>query len=134
MAEARRPRDPERTKAEMVEAALQTLRSEGFVGTTARAIAERGGFNQALIFYHFGGVNQLLLAALDASSAERMERYRAALAKTTTLDGLIRAAARLYREDVDGGHVTIVSVLTGASLAHPELAPAVTERMKPWLE
>src|SRR5919199_1699686 len=106
----RRPRDPERTRAEMVEAALATLKAEGFAGTTARAIATRGGFNQALIFYHFGGVDGLLLAALDASAEER-----------------------LYREDVEGGHVTVIAELIAASLAHPALGPQLVDRMRPWL-
>jgi len=63
-----------RTRAHLVEAALRTLIEEGYAGTSARAIAGRAGLNPALIFYHFGGVDDLLLAALDRSSAERLER------------------------------------------------------------
>jgi AcrR family transcriptional regulator len=117
----------------MVEAALATVKEEGFAGTTTRAIAQRGGFNQALIFYHFGGMNQLLLAALDAAAAERLARYREQLAGAATVEAKIAAAARLYREDVEGGHITVVSELVGASLGDPELASAVTARMQPWL-
>jgi AcrR family transcriptional regulator len=130
----RRPRDPERTKAEMVEAALQTLREEGFAGTTARAIAGRGGFNQALIYYHFGGVNQLLLAVLDRSAAERLERYRNELDTAATIEDKIAAAERLFREDVQGGHITVLSELIAGSLAHPELGPELVARLRPWLE
>jgi AcrR family transcriptional regulator len=118
----------------MVEAALRTLQEEGFAGTTARALAARGGFNQALIYYHFGGVNQLLLAALDFSAQQRLERYREELAAATTLEEKIDAAQRLYREDVEGGHITVLSELIAASLAHPELGPELVARMQPWLE
>ena len=52
------------TKEQIVGAAIETLRTEGFGGTSARAIARIGDFNQALIFYHFGSVNGLLLEAL----------------------------------------------------------------------
>jgi AcrR family transcriptional regulator len=134
MTAERRPRDPERTRAEMVEAALRTLREEGFAGTTARAIAARGGFNQALIYYHFGGVNQLLLAVLDRSAAERLERYREALAAAATLQDKIAAAERLFREDVRGGHITVLSELIAGSLAHPELGPELVARLRPWLD
>jgi AcrR family transcriptional regulator len=57
--------DPTGTKLEIVEAAVETLKTAGFHGSSAREIARTGGFNQALIFYHFGTVRQLLLAALD---------------------------------------------------------------------
>ena len=122
----------DQTRAALVAAALETLKSEGFAKTTARAIAQRAGVNQALVFYHYGGVNDLLLAALESSSEERLAAYRAALAEVTTLAQASELAAELYREDVAGGHVTVLAELVGASLAHPELAPRLVERMEPW--
>jgi AcrR family transcriptional regulator len=133
-ASPKRARDAQRTKAEMVAAALTTLKEEGYAGTTTRAIAQRGGFNQALIFYHFGGMNQLLLAALDAAAAERLARYRGELAGAASVEDKIATAARLYREDVAGGHITVVSELVAASLGDPDLAAEVTARLQPWLE
>src|SRR5437899_12035847 len=59
-----------------MDAALETLRDEGFAGSTARAIAQRGGFNQALIFYHFGSVSSLLLEAFRRSSVSQVSKYR----------------------------------------------------------
>ncbi|MGD0455999.1 MAG: TetR family transcriptional regulator, partial [Solirubrobacteraceae bacterium] len=53
------------TKLKIAEAALETLKQRGFAGASAREIAGVGGFNQALIFYHFGSVQKALLAALD---------------------------------------------------------------------
>ena len=63
------------TKLQIVEAALETLKARGFAGASARVIAREGGFNQALIFYHFGSVQSLLLAALDLISERRMIEY-----------------------------------------------------------
>jgi AcrR family transcriptional regulator len=123
-----------RTRARMIEAAFETLVSEGYAGTSARAIAARGRFNPALVFYHYGGVDELLLAALDASSAQRLHRYREALAEPGAPDELVRRAAGLFREDVEGGHVTAVTELIGASLAKPELREELVARMRPWLE
>jgi len=120
------------TRASLVEAALETLRSDGFARTTARAIAQRAGVNQALIYYHYDGVNGLLLAALEASSAERLAAYRSALADVGSVADAIPRMTELYREDVAGGHVTVLAELVGASLAHPELAPQLVERMEPW--
>ena len=122
------------TKRQIVDAALATLKREGFGGATSRAIARAGGFNQALVFYHFGSVDNLLLAALDATSEARLERYRAVVERVDSIDELARVAAEIYREDRDSGHMTVVSQMVAGSLARPELAPAILERMEPWID
>jgi AcrR family transcriptional regulator len=129
-----RQREGAATRARMVTAGLETLKEAGYAGASARTIAKRGGFNPALIFYHFGGVDHLLLAALDASSGERLRRYRELLERADVDEQLIADAAALFREDVEGGHVTVVTELIGASLSRPELRREVVARMQPWLE
>ena len=106
----------------------------GYAGCSARAIATRGNFNPALVFYHYGGVDELLLAALDKSSAERLELYRELLSEPQEPEALIRHAAELFTEGVAGGYVAAVTELVGASLAKPELRTEVIARMQPWLE
>ena len=122
------------TRARIVEAALETLKREGFSGTSARAIAATGGFNQALIFYHFGSLNSLLLAALDATSARRLEAYETAVSEAQTLEDLVRVAARIYQEDLASGHVTVLSEMIAGSLAHPDLGPEIASRIEPWVD
>ena len=124
----------ERTRDRIVEAALETLKTEGFAGATSRAIARTGGFNQALIFYHFGSLDGLLLAALDKTSAERLERYREAVDKADNAEQLAEVAATVYAEDRDRGHMTVVSQMVAGSVARPELAREVIARMEPWIE
>jgi AcrR family transcriptional regulator len=122
------------TRERIVRAALETLKAEGYAGTSARDIARRGGFNQALIFYHFGSVNRLLVAALDHTSALRMERYRAAVEEAETLEEMLGVATMIYREDLEAGHMTVVSELMAGSMAHPELKPEIVARMDPWID
>ena len=119
-------REPSRTRALLVEAALATLKEAGYSGTTARAIAARAGVNQALVFYHFGGVDGLLLEALDASSAERLERYRNALAETSTVKAIVAGAANqlVARRDVP-------SDLMSASVAPSRSAAGTPSRIVP---
>jgi len=124
----------ETTRRQIVDAALATLKSEGFAGATSRAIARAGGFNQALIFYHFGTLEGLLLAALDRTSEERLERYRQVVGDATSVEELLAAVARLYGEDREQGHVTVVAQMVAGSVARPELARAMVERMEPWIE
>ena len=122
------------TRERIVAAALETLKVEGFAGTSARAIARQGGFNQALIFYHFGSVNSLLLAALDRSSEQRMRAYREAVGEARSLEEMLDVAMRIYREDLEQGHMTVVSELIAGSMAHPELKAEIVARMEPWIE
>ena len=63
-------------RAALLEAAIAVLRESGFAGASARRIAQRAGCNQALVFYHFGSVNDLLVAALEEVSARRLAAYR----------------------------------------------------------
>ena len=124
----------ERTRKRIVDAALKTLKKEGFAGATSRAIAREGGFNQALIFYHFGSLDGLLLAALDQTSKERLRRYRAAVEEAETVEDMAQVAASIYAEDRDRGHMTVVSQMVAGSVARPELAKEVVARMEPWIE
>jgi AcrR family transcriptional regulator len=121
-------------KQRIVGAALETLKSNGFAGTSARSIANQGGFNQALIFYHFGSLHGLLLAALEQSSAARLEAYAEAVAGCSTLEDLTRVARETYAVDVASGYVTVVSEMIAGSLTHPELRAPISEFMKPWLD
>src|ERR1035441_5527147 len=77
------------TRRLLVQAAITTLKEDGYGGASARAIAERAGSNQGLIFYHFGSVANLLLAALDAVSSARMEQYGESVSSVGTPSELV---------------------------------------------
>lgn len=124
----------EGTRRQILAAALETLKELGFAGATSRAVAARGGFNQALVFYYFGSMDALLLAALDSTSEERLAAYRMALADARSTEEVIAAATRLYREDRDSGHISVVSQMIAGSIVRPELAPEMIVRMQPWID
>src|ERR1700722_324195 len=92
------------TRAALTDAAIAVLRESGFAGASARRIAQRAGCNQALVFYHFGSVNDLLVAALEEVSARRMAVYRALLDQTGTLTELISAARGVVEAEPDARH------------------------------
>ncbi|MFL6123768.1 TetR/AcrR family transcriptional regulator [Actinophytocola sp.] len=50
-----RQRDPERTKAKILEAAIEEFAAKGFTGARVSEIAARAGVNQQLIAYYFDG-------------------------------------------------------------------------------
>src|SRR5450755_313173 len=87
------------TRLQIVEAALRTLKAKGFAGASARAIAREGDFNQALIFYHFGSVRNLLLAVLDLISERRMSEYGPAFEEARSAPELARLARTIHDDD-----------------------------------
>lgn len=122
------------TTERIVTAAVETLKREGFGGSTARAIARTGGFNQALIFYYYGSLDRLLLAALDRTSAERMDRYVSITSEAQDVAGLLKVAADVYREDLRSGHIKVLAEMIAGASSHPELGPEIARRVEPWIE
>ena len=125
--------DPESTRQALVDAAISSLIEVGYAGTTARSIASRADCNQAAIYYHFGGIEPLLIAALKASSARRLERYKNQIVDATDLMSLVGELERLYAEDRESGHLGLLAELVGGITASPELRQGIEESTEPWL-
>jgi AcrR family transcriptional regulator len=121
------------TPERIVEAAIETLREEGFAGTTARAIAQRGNFNQALIFYHFGSVPALLLETFCKTSEEQIAKYRSAASAVGSLHDLVEIARRLHVEDTQTGSVTAVTQLMAAAASDDEVGRAILDLFESWI-
>lgn len=122
----------EATRTRIIEAMLGTLASEGFAGASARSVARIGGFNQALIYYHFGSLESLMVAALQHFSERRLERYREALAGVRTVSELISSLAVLYEQDVASGRVAAVQEIVAGSSSSVELRRRVAGLVDPW--
>ncbi|MGH3303675.1 MAG: TetR/AcrR family transcriptional regulator [Streptosporangiaceae bacterium] len=118
----------------LVTAAIDALREAGFAGASAREIAGRAGCSQALVFYHFGSVNSLLLAALDEVSARRMAAYRELLAGATSVTALAACARSILTEDLDAGYVRVLVEMITAAHSVPGLGEQVADRLRPWRE
>ncbi len=120
------------TRQLFIDAAIQTLKAEGFAGASARAIARSAGSNQALIFYHFGSVANLLLAALDAVSAERLDQYGQVISEASTPSQLVDAASVIFRNDLDAGYITVLAEMIAGASSTPGLNAEVSARIEPW--
>ena len=87
----------------------------------------------ALIFYHFGTLDGLLLAVLDHTSAARLPRWREALADVGDVATLLERMRELYEEDVRLG-----ARAGGARSSWPTAGsrsgwrPSSASRMEPW--
>ena len=120
------------TRDRIVAAAVETVRSEGFANTTARAIATTGGFNQALIFYHFGSVDDLLDEAFQRVSEQQVAHYREAVQELSSLSELVAIARRLHAEDMASGVTTTVTQMMAAA-TDPERGGTLLDRFDLWI-
>ncbi|MGZ6494128.1 MAG: TetR/AcrR family transcriptional regulator [Actinomycetota bacterium] len=121
------------TRERIVTAAVETIKTHGLTGASARAIGKTGGFNQALIYYYFPNLTSLYLAALEHTSNARMNAYLARMTDIGSLDDLVRVGGELFDEDVGAGHITVLAELVASALAQPELGARITELMEPWV-
>ena len=58
--------DADRTRAALLDAALEEFAAKGFAGARVRDIAQRAGVGKDLVAYHFGGKDGLYLAVQQA--------------------------------------------------------------------
>jgi AcrR family transcriptional regulator len=120
------------TREALVRGAVGALIEEGFAGASARQIARRAGCNQGLVFYHFGSVANLLLAALDEVSETRRVRYQAAVDGAAGIGELVDVAQTVFEEDLDAGHMAVLAEMIAGASSTPGLAAEVSVRIAPW--
>src|SRR2546429_8942304 len=103
------------TKQRLVEGAVQAVRTHGIAGVSARTVAAAAGVNQALVFYHFGTVDELLATAMQAATAERVAGYRERFAAVGSLRELLDLGRALHDEERRQGNVAgLAPPLAGA--------------------
>jgi AcrR family transcriptional regulator len=122
------------TRDRVLNAAFETLCSEGFSGTSARAISARGGFTPGVIYYHFDDIEDVFLAVLERISAARLVSYREALEKAATFAELIKVLSDLYEDDMNSGHVAAVQEIVAGASSSPELGQQIVQRLEPWFQ
>lgn len=86
------------------------------------------------MFYHYGKLNDLLLAALDASNQQSLERYRDALEGTEGLRDLLDVVRDVYPEDHRSGHINLMAQMVAGGIVDRDLGRRVGQRIQPWLE
>lgn len=62
---APRPRDPERTRAQILSVAIREFARHGFHGARVERITRAARCNPRMLYHYFGGKEQLYVAALD---------------------------------------------------------------------
>ncbi|MDT0465845.1 TetR/AcrR family transcriptional regulator [Streptomyces gibsoniae] len=123
----------ETTKVKLLQGALRTLTEQGIAKTSARTIAATAGVNQALVFYHFGSVDELLAAACRYGTEQRVARYRDRLESIGSLGELLAFGRQVHEEEKAAGHVAVLGQLLAGAQTHPRLAPATAAGLDLWI-
>ncbi|MFE9095295.1 TetR/AcrR family transcriptional regulator [Streptomyces sp. NPDC007264] len=121
------------TKAKLLEGALRTLTEQGIARTSARTIAAAAGVNQALVFYHFGSVDELLAAACRYGTEQRVARYRDRLDRIGSLAELLAFGREMHEEEKAAGQVAVLGQLLAGAQTHPRLASAAAAGIELWI-
>jgi AcrR family transcriptional regulator len=102
-----RPRDSAATRRALLAAGRELFASTGYDGTSVRAIAERAGVNQALLFRYFGNKEGLFTAAVQGEAMEL-------LADGPRADLLERTLTAMLADDQGRGADSLMAVLRAA--------------------
>jgi AcrR family transcriptional regulator len=121
------------TPQRLRDAALETLKTHGIAGASARAIATRAGVNQALVFYHFGTVTNLIAEACRSATTVRVAAYRARFTTVTSLRDLLATGRALHAEERDAGNVRVLAQVLAGAQSDPALAAVSAETVQLWI-
>lgn len=100
-----RKRDPERTRAAILAAAVQEFSQRGYEGARVGAITKRAKINKRMLYHYFGGKEGLYVAVLEG-------RYEAIRSAEAELD-------LTHREPIEGMR-ELVHFTWSYFLEHPE--------------
>jgi AcrR family transcriptional regulator len=120
------------TKTKLLRGALDTLRTRGIAGASARNIATAAGVNQALVFHHFGSVNGLLAAACAFGAEEQVEAYRQRFDTVRSLTDLLELG-RTIRADERADLAMLAQLLAGSQVT-PDLVQSTALGLSRWTE
>lgn len=104
----RRPRDSAATRHALLTAARTLFAQHGYDATTVRAVADRAGVNQALLFRYFGNKRGLFTNAVQSEALELLEGPAEDLLERS-LDAMLTVEGERY------GTETLLAVLRAAT-------------------
>ena len=121
------------TRSRLLEGALETLRTHGIAGASARSIAATAGVNQALVFYHFGTVDELLTAAVRHGAQQRVWVYRDRFGSVTSLRELLDLGRSLHADERAAGDLAVLAQMLAGAQADQRLRPATAAGLGLWV-
>jgi AcrR family transcriptional regulator len=121
------------TKQKLVDGVLEIIRHQGITAVSARSVATAAGANQALVFYHFGSVEELVARACVTTTEARVAEYRDRFTEVTTVGELLALGREIHAgERAEGNMALLAQTLAGAQ-GGGRLAEATREALGKWI-
>jgi AcrR family transcriptional regulator len=124
--------NPADTKSRILDAAFRCLATSGYTALSVREIARDAGVNHALINYHFGTKDRLVIAVLDEANRQLLQRQRQMYSSAGGFAEKWAQARRFYENDLASGFVRVQAELYAASLSNPGLREQFLPRIQAW--
>lgn len=121
------------TRQKLLDATLRVLTEQGIAKASARTIATEAGVNQALVFYHFGTIDDLLAAACAYGASTRVDTHRAALRSVGSFAELVAVGREIHAHEEAAGNVTLLGQLLAGAPSHPALAEPTAAGLELWV-
>ena len=120
------------TRDKLLRATQEALVEDGIAHLSARTVAARAGVNQALVFYHFGTVSELVEAAARALADESVTHYRARFAEVGSLTGLLALGREVHERERTTGNVAVMAQLMAGAQRDDVLARTARYALDIW--
>lgn len=121
------------TRERLVAGTIAALRDKGIAGVSARSIAAAAGINQALVFYHYGTVEELVIAACHEETQARVSQYADQLAGVTSLRELLTVGQELHEKERAAGNTQVLAQVLAGAQTSPTLAEAARQALGLWV-
>ncbi|MFV2017257.1 TetR/AcrR family transcriptional regulator [Micromonospora sp. LOL_023] len=122
------------TRRRLMDGAVQAIRQHGIAGVSARTVAGCAGVNQALIFYHFGTLDDLLAVACQAATADRVAAYRDRFAAVRSLRELLDLGRELHEQERSEGNLGVLAQLLAGAQTDERLAASTAAALRLWID
>lgn len=122
----------EETRVALMDAAVRLTATAGTKALTARGIASEAGVNQALVYYHFQGVDGLVHEAYERATLAMIAEFSDDLEGVTSFEGLYAVGARLAGRAAEDGSAALLSHVVAAAHHDEAMAVMLSTSMGHW--
>jgi AcrR family transcriptional regulator len=131
-----RPRDPERTRARLLEEATREFAAHGYDGARVERVVRAAGVTTRMLYHYFGGKEGLYLAVLDRAYADiRAGEQRLGLDAGDPVEAMRRLTA--YTFEFFRSHGAFVQLTRGENMLggrHVRRSQAIAAISRPLIE
>lgn len=120
------------TRAKLMEAAVSLTAREGVRAATARSVAAEAGVNQALVFYHFDGLEGLLREAYAEATGAMVAGIVEELDRATTFADLHEVGTRLAARSQEDGSAALLAHAISAAHTDEAMARMLASMLQLW--